>query len=159
DLSRVWIEADVYEADLVLVAQGMPATVTLPYAPDRRYTGAVDFIYPYLDAQSRTVRVRVTIGNSDGFLRPEMYAEVALEADLGQRLVVPVEAVVFSGERRVVFEDLGEGRLAPRYVGTGQKHGELIEIVEGLEAGTRIVASGTFLVASESRLQSGLDQW
>jgi Cu(I)/Ag(I) efflux system membrane fusion protein len=88
-----------------------------------------------------------------------MYAEVMLYADLGERLVVPIEAVIFSGERRVVFEDLGDGLLAPRYIQTGFRAGEQIEVIDGLEAGARVVISGTFLIASESRLRSGLDQW
>jgi Cu(I)/Ag(I) efflux system membrane fusion protein len=159
DLSQVWVEAEIYEADLGIVAIGMPVVVTLPYMPDYRFDGAVDYVYPFLDAQSRTVRIRVVIDNPGGLLKPDMYAEAVLAADLGERLAVPVDAVIFAGERRVVFEDLGGGRLAPRYVRTGFRAGELIEVVEGLEAGDRIVTSGTFLIASESRLQSGLDQW
>jgi len=159
DLSRVWIEAEVYEADLSLVTPGMLATISFPYLRDVEIEGVVDYVYPYLDEQSRTARVRVVLDNPDGLLKPEMYAEVALDAELGERLVVPVESVIFAGARRVVFEDLGNGRLAPRVIRTGFRAGELIEVVEGLEAGARVVASGTFLVASESRLQSGLEQW
>lgn len=159
DLSRIWVEADVYEADLGLVAAGMPAIVTLPYLPAQRFEGVVDYIYPFLDNQSRTARIRVVLDNPAGALKPDMYAEVSLEADLGERLAVPVESVIFAGERRVVFEDLGGGRLTPRIVRTGFRSGELIELVEGLDEGDRIVTSGTFLIASESRLQSGLDQW
>ena len=99
------------------------------------------------------------LDNSDGLLKPDMYTEVALNADLGERLVIPVEAVIFAGERRVVFEDLGGGRLAPRYIRTGFRTGDVIEVIDGLEAGARIVTSGTFLIASESRLRSGLEQW
>ncbi len=159
DLSRVWVEAQVYEADLDIVAAGMPAIVTLPYLPNQRFESTVGYVYPFLDGESRTTRIRVELDNSDGLLKPDMYAEVLLSADLGERLVVPVEAVIFAGERRVVFEDLGGGLLAPRYVQTGSRTGEQIEIVDGLAAGARIVTSGTFLIASESRLQSGLDQW
>jgi Cu(I)/Ag(I) efflux system membrane fusion protein len=159
DLTQVWLEADVYEADLGIVATGTPAVVTLPYLPAQRFEGAVDYIYPFLDGRSRTARIRIVLDNPDGRLKPDMYAEVSLEADLGARLAVPIEAVIFAGERRVVFEDLGGGRLAPRIVRTGFRSGELIELVEGLDEGDRIVTSGTFLIASESRLQSGLDQW
>jgi len=137
----------------------MSAVVTLPYLPTQRFDGVVDYVYPFLDGRSRTARIRVVLDNPDGQLKPDMYAEVALEADLGERLAVPVESVIFAGERRVVFEDLGGGRLAPRMVRTGFRSGELIELVDGLDAGDRIVTSGTFLIASESRLQSGLDQW
>ncbi len=119
----------------------------------------MDYIYPFLDGESRTARIRVGLDNPDGLLKPDMYAEVVLNADLGERLVVPIDAVIFAGERRVVFEDLGEGRLAPRYIQTGFKTADQIEVVDGLEAGAQVVISGTFLIASESRLRSGLDQW
>jgi Cu(I)/Ag(I) efflux system membrane fusion protein len=88
-----------------------------------------------------------------------MYAEVKLKADLGERLTVPEEAVIISGETRVVFEDLGGGRLAPRIVQTGQRADGRIEILSGLELGDRVVTSGNFLIASESRLKAGIKQW
>ena len=159
DLSHVWVEAEIYEADLGIVTLGMAATVTLPYLPTQSFEGTVDYVYPFLDEESRTTRVRVELDNSDALLRPDMYADVTLDIDLGARLVVPVEAVIFAGERRVVFEDLGGGLLAPRYVQTGFRSDGQIEIVDGLEIGARVVTSGTFLIAAESRLQSGLDQW
>jgi Cu(I)/Ag(I) efflux system membrane fusion protein len=159
DLSHVWVEAEIYEADLGIVTPGMAVVVTLPYLQNQQFEGSVDYIYPFLDGESRTVRIRVELDNPDGLLKPDMYAEVVLNADLGERLVVPIEAVIFSGERRIVFEDLGGGRLAPRYIQTGFKTSDQIEVVAGLEAGAQVVISGTFLIASESRLRSGLDQW
>ena len=159
DLSQVWVEADVYEGELPLVAEGMPVTVTLPYLPGEQFEGQVDYIYPYLDDVSRTGRVRLSVANPEGRLKPNMYAEVKLKADLGQRVAVPEEAVIIAGELRVVFEDLGEGRLAPRKVQTGQRAGGYIEIIEGVEAGDRVVTSGNFLIASESRLKGGMEQW
>lgn len=159
DLSRVWVEADVYESELALVQPGMPVTVVLPYLPGRTFKGTVDYLYPYLEGQSRTGRIRVVLDNPGGVLKPDMYAEVKLEADLGQRLTVPEEAVIIAGETRVVFEDLGGGRLAPRIVQTGQRAGGRIEILSGLEAGDQVVTSGNFLIASESRLKAGIKQW
>ena len=159
DLSRVWVEAQIYEADLATITSGMPVTVTLPYLPGEHFDGRIDYIYPYLDEASRTVRIRVPLENPDGVLKPGMYAEVVLDVNLGERLVVPVEAVIFAGESRIVFEDLGDGLLAPRRIQTGLQNTDYIEVLEGLEAGARIVTSGTFLIASESRLSSGLDQW
>lgn len=159
DLSQVWVEADIYEGELPLVAPGMPVTITLPYLPGEQFEGRVDYIYPYLDGASRTGRVRLTIANPDGVLKPNMYAQVNLKAMLGERLVVPEEAVIIAGEVRVVFEDLGGGRLAPRKVKTGQSAGGFIEIIEGIEAGDRVVTSGNFLIASESRLKAGMEQW
>ncbi|MBP53062.1 efflux RND transporter periplasmic adaptor subunit [Spongiibacter tropicus] len=159
DLSQVWVEADIYEGELPLVTAGMPVTVTLPYLPGEQFEGRIDYIYPYLDSASRTGRVRLTVANPEGRLKPGMYAEVKLKADLGRRVAVPEEAVIIAGELRVVFEDLGEGRLAPRKVQTGQRAGGFIEIIEGIEAGDRVVTSGNFLIASESRLKAGMEQW
>ena len=159
DLSRVWVEAQVYEADLAMVAVGNPAVVTLPYLPEQTFNGVIEYIYPFLDEVARTTRVRLSLDNSADTLKPDMYADVTLQFDLGQRLLVPVDAVIFAGESRVVFEDLGEGRLAPRRIQTGLRNAEYIEVLGGLDEGARVVTSGTFLIASESRLASGLDQW
>ncbi|WP_022947083.1 efflux RND transporter periplasmic adaptor subunit [Methylohalobius crimeensis] len=159
DLSRVWVEANVYESELPLVQPGMSATVRLPYLPGQSFEGAVDYVYPYLEGQSRTGRIRIVLANPDGVLKPDMYAEVKLEADLGKRLTVPEEAVIIAGDTRVVFEDLGGGRLSPRRVETGQRAGGRIEILSGLDPGDRVVTSGNFLIASESRLKAGIEQW
>jgi Cu(I)/Ag(I) efflux system membrane fusion protein len=159
DLSQVWVEADIYEAELPLVQEGMAASITLPYLPGQRFAGTVDFVYPTLDGATRTGRVRLTLPNQNGMLKPEMYAEVTLKADLGERLVVPRESIIIAGKNHFVFEDLGGGRLAPRRVITGQRAGGVVEILEGIEAGDRVVTSGNFLIASESRLKAGLEQW
>jgi len=159
DLSRVWIEAEVYEADLPLVQPGMDASVTLPYLPETVLTGRVEYVYPYLEGKTRTARLRVSFPNATGVLKPDMYAEVKLIASLGERLAVPEEAVLIAGEQRFVFEDLGNGQLAPRRVKTGYRADGLVEIREGLDAEDRVVTSGNFLIASESRLKAGLEQW
>jgi len=94
-----------------------------------------------------------------GELRPDMYAEVALHADRGERLVVPQSAVLFAGERRLVFLDLGGGRLRPQTVEVGMKSGDDLEVLSGLSEGDVVVTSGTFVVAAESRLKSATGQW
>ena len=159
DLSQVWVEAEVYEGEVPLVEEGMPAVITLPYLPGKTYKAKVDYVYPYLQGMTRTGRVRLTLNNTDGVLKPDMYAEVKLKADLGLRLVVPEEAVVFAGESRVVFEDLGSGRLGPRKIRTGLRNEGYIEVLEGLEPGDKVVTSGNFLIASETRLKAGIEQW
>lgn len=159
DLSQVWIEADVYESELDLIKPGMAAEVILPYLPGRTYQGKVDYIYPYLTGATRTGRIRLTIENKDGALKPDMYAEVRLKTDLGERFSVPEEAVLFAGDSRVVFVDLGEGKLKPKTIKTGVRTKDYIEVLKGLEPGDRIVTSGNFLIAAESRLKSGIEQW
>lgn len=159
DLRDVWIEAEVYEADLDLIREGMNATITLPYLPDRTFTAVVDYIYPYLDKASRTARLRLTLDNADGALKPDMYAEVTLRAKIGHRLAVPEDAVLIAGESRVVFVDLGGGHLKPVRIKTGQYAGGMIEVTEGLNLGDVIVTSGNFLIAAETKLKTGIDQW
>jgi Cu(I)/Ag(I) efflux system membrane fusion protein len=158
-LDRVWVEAEVYEAELPLVSEGQRATVTLPYLPGRGFEGRVAWIYPSLSGETRTAKLRIELANPEHELRPMMFANVRLHVDRGERLVVPLSAVLFAGERSFVFLDLGEGRFRPQRVEVGLRGGEEVEILSGLEAGARIVTSGTFLIASESRLRAALEQW
>lgn len=159
DLSQVWVEAQVYEADLELVEPGIPAVIRLPYLPGREYEAVVDDVYPYLDPATRTGRLRLTLDNADGALKPDMYADVSLRASLGERLTVAEEAVIIAGESRVVFVDLGQGRLRPTRIETGRRAQGLVEVLAGLDAGDRVVTSGNFLLAAETRLRTGLTQW
>jgi len=164
DLSRVWVEAQIYDYELPLIKTGMRARVVLPELQGREYPATVDFIYPFVDGDTRTTRLRVSLDNSaktgaDGFLRPNMYAHIYLDIDLGQRLLVPESAVLYSGQSRVVFLDLGDGKLAPRKIKTGQRNRQWIEVLEGLSEGDKVVTSGNFLVASESKLKAGAASW
>jgi Cu(I)/Ag(I) efflux system membrane fusion protein len=160
DLSRVWIEAEVFEADLELVHVGMTATVTLPYLPEHgSYPATVEYVYPYLKGDSRTGRIRMSLDNPTGELKPDMYTEVSLEVDLGHRLSVPEEAIIVAGKSRVVFVDLGGGRLKPVWIKTGRRAQGFIEVLEGLSPGDTVVTSGNFLIAAETRLKTGIDQW
>ncbi len=159
DLSTVWVEAEVYESDLPLLAVGQAATVTLPYLPGRSFPARIAFVYPYLTGETRTGKVRVELPNPQRELKPEMYAEVAFEKELGERLAVPEEAILYAGDRRYVFLDLGEGRLRPQLVEVGQRTGELVEVVGGLSEGDLVVTSGNFLVAAEARLKVDLERW
>ena len=158
-LDRVWVEAEVYESELALLAAGDPATVTLPYLPGRSFGGRIAFIYPWLDGATRTGRVRIELGNPGLVLKPEMYAEVAFECALGDRLAVPEEAILYAGDGRYVFLDLGQGRLRPQAVTLGQRAGEWVEILDGLASGDVVVTSGNFLIAAEARLKLALDHW
>ncbi len=160
DLSTVWIDAEVYEADLPLIDKGMTAEVSLPYGPDQQYRANVDYIYPYLEGKTRTARIRLVLDNPDGALKPDMYAEVKLQANLGRRLMVPEGAVLVAGESRVVFKDMGEdGKLKPVRVKTGQRVDGWVEINQGLEPGDDVITSGNFLIAAEAKLKTGIEQW
>ena len=158
-LDRVWVIADVYEQDLPHVRAGQAVTVTLPYLPGSSFKGQVDHVYPYLAGGTRTGKVRVELGNPDGALRPDMFANVEIDVDLGEQLAVPAGAVIYTGPRRIVFVDLGEGRLRPQEIEIGARSGEWYPVRAGLREGDRVVTSGNFLVAAESRIRSAAEYW
>ncbi len=158
DLSALWIQAEIYESELPWVKEGQQATITLPYFPGESFTGVLDYIYPILETKSRTIKVRLVVPNPDLRLKPGMYANVTIHANpVKNAIAVPQEAVLFSGERTLVFMSLGNGRFAPRDVTVGIESGDnYYEIREGLKAGEAVVLSGQFLLDSESRLQEGI---
>jgi Cu(I)/Ag(I) efflux system membrane fusion protein len=158
-LDRVWVEADVPESELGLVRVGQPARVTLPNLAGRELAGKVSFLYPYLDDEARTGTVRIELPNPGLELKPAMFADVTLEVDRGEALMVPESAVLYAGPRRLVFLDLGAGRLKPQTIEMGVASGDWIEVRSGVSEGDQVVTSGTFLVAAESRLKSGVEQW
>ncbi|WP_367113479.1 efflux RND transporter periplasmic adaptor subunit [Zhongshania sp.] len=160
DLSTVWVEAEVYEADLSLLEKGMSATVNMRNLSEREYPAKIDYIYPSVNPLTRTTRIRLVLDNSDGELRPDMYAQVHFNKELGKRLWVPEEGVMIAGETRVVFVDLGsEGKIKPVLVNTGQRTKGWIEITEGLSGGEQVITSGNFLIAAEAKLKTGIAQW
>jgi Cu(I)/Ag(I) efflux system membrane fusion protein len=159
DLSRVWGIADVYEPELPQVKVGMPAELTLGTYPGRTFLGRVAFIDPQVDPKSRTVKVRVELPNPKGELKPEMFGEMLLKSQTRWGLVVPIDAVLDSGARKIVFVALGDGRFEPREVETGSNLGESVEIRSGLKLGEAVVTRANFLVDSESRLRAALDQF
>ncbi len=158
-LTKVWIEAQVYEGDLADVLPGQSAKVTLDYLPGRSYEAKVAFVYPYLDPQTRTGEVRLELANKDLDLRPGMYASVTLGADLGPRVQVPSAAVVYTGPRRLVFVDEGQGRFRPQDIAVGTVSNGMYEVLSGLEPGDRVATSGVFLIAAEARISTASTYW
>ncbi len=152
DLSSIWVEADIFESDVGLIREGMPAEVTIAAMPGRTRTGRVQYVYPMLEDRTRSMRARVQLSNSDGALKPGMYATVRFTADLGETLTVPGTAVLQTGERAVVFVDMGGGSLMPHEVVLGIRGDRRVQILSGLEAGQRVVTSAQFLLDSESNL-------
>ncbi|PYP39977.1 MAG: efflux RND transporter periplasmic adaptor subunit [Gemmatimonadetes bacterium] len=158
-LDPAWVLASVYQVDLPLLRVGMAASLTNPYLDERSRHGRVSFISPALQAETRTGQVRVEVPNPRGDLKPGMFVNVELEVALGKRLAVPESAVLPTGERRVVFVDVGNGRLAPREVQLGARAGDYFEVLSGLKPGEVVVTSGNFLVAAESKLKSAAQKW
>jgi Cu(I)/Ag(I) efflux system membrane fusion protein len=156
DLGRLWAVAEVYEPELSRVKAGMRADLTLGAFPGKVFTGTVTFIDPQVDPKTRTIRVRVELPNPGGLLKPEMYGEMVLRSANRKALVAPLDAVLDSGGRKLVFVALGEGRFEPREVRTGQALGDKVEILSGLESGEQVVTRANFLVDSESRLKAAL---
>jgi Cu(I)/Ag(I) efflux system membrane fusion protein len=159
DLSSVWIEGEVYESDLPWIKVGMQARIILPEQADQSYTATVTFIDPVLNPQTRSAVIRAELANADGFLRRDMFATMQLQVDLGERLVVPEQAVIYSGDQRIVFIDKGDGRLLPKKIKTGVRNKDMLEVLDGLVLGDKIISSGNFLIAAESKLKAGLAQW
>jgi multidrug efflux pump subunit AcrA (membrane-fusion protein) len=152
DLGEVWVEAELREADAALVEQGDAATVELSALPGRPIRGRIEYAYPTLQAEARSLKVRVAVPNGDRRLKPGMYATVRIAAPARQALTVPLPAVLNTGERRLVFVDLGGGRIAPQEVEVGRAGAVYIEILAGLEPGQRVVTSAQYLLDSESNL-------
>jgi RND family efflux transporter MFP subunit len=157
DYSVVWANADVYEPDLPFVKIGMPVELTVPYYPDKAFRGDVSFISPTLDPETRTVKVRMNIPNPNLLLKPEMYADARLSYELGERLAVPVGAVMFSGDRVYAFRDGGDGRLVPVLLKLGVRSDGYFEVLSGLNEGDRVVTSANFLVDSESSMKAAIE--
>ncbi|TAN52529.1 MAG: efflux RND transporter periplasmic adaptor subunit [Methylococcaceae bacterium] len=156
DLSQVWLIAQVYEQEIGLIAPGQTALVTLDAYPGRAFQGEVDFIYPALDAATRTVKVRLQLANPDGLLKPMMYAQVELAAQPRQALAIPLAAVLDSGRRSVVLVARGDGRYEPRPVRLGLKGEEAVEVLQGLTEGEAVVVGAQFLIDAESNLKGAL---
>jgi Cu(I)/Ag(I) efflux system membrane fusion protein/cobalt-zinc-cadmium efflux system membrane fusion protein len=160
DLSLVWVDVDIYEYELPYVRKGMPARMELSYIPGERFHGEVLYIYPYLSKETRTVRLRLAFPNPDLRLKPDMYANIRLEAELsGPSLVIPQEAVIDTGVRQVVFVSQGQGRFEPREVKIGvEVNGHQYQVLKGLDAGEEIVISAQFMLDSESRLREAVQK-
>ncbi|MGH7820023.1 MAG: efflux RND transporter periplasmic adaptor subunit, partial [Candidatus Binatia bacterium] len=158
-MDRLWVIADVFESDLPHVQVGQEAKIRLPSVPGHEFEGTIDYIYPYLQDTTRTARARIELANPDLVLRPEMYAAVTILVDAGERLLVPKDAVLYTGPRRLVFVDVGEGRLRPQEIEVGRSDDDHYEVVDGLKVGDRVVTSGNFLVAAESRIRSAERFW
>ena len=156
DLSRVWVMADVYEADLSSVRLGMAATIETASAPGQKMRGPVTFISPTVEAATRTTKVRVETLNPGGQLKPDMFADVTLDVDLGSALVVPESAIIDAGARKLAFVDLGEGRYEPREVTLGARADAGFVVLSGLAAGEKVVVAANFLIDSESSLRAAV---
>jgi Cu(I)/Ag(I) efflux system membrane fusion protein/cobalt-zinc-cadmium efflux system membrane fusion protein len=155
DLSTVWVDVDIYEYELPWVEKGMPAEMELTYIPGKHFKGRVLFIYPYLNPKTRTATLRLEFPNPKGLLKPAMYSNVYLKSEIEEKsLLIPQEAVIDSGVRKVVFVSRGNGKFEPREVELGlEVNDDRYQILNGLSEGEEIVVSAQFMLDSESRLR------
>lgn len=155
DLSVIWVEGEVFERDLPGVRVGQVVTTHVHGASGAGLTGRIAYVYPTLNPETRTVRVRVSLPNPGGHLKPGMYATLTIEGTgPASAVTVPRSALLSTGERNLVFVRREDGRLEPRLVTPGRIGEDRIEILSGLAAGEIVVASATFLVDAESNLST-----
>ncbi|MCB9557990.1 MAG: efflux RND transporter periplasmic adaptor subunit [Deltaproteobacteria bacterium] len=159
-LSAIWVHAQVYEFDAPWVRVGQPATMELSYQRGRLYTGKVSYIYPTIDRKTRTLTVRLEFVNPNLQLKPGMFTTVRIETQRRENvLTVPTEAILYSGERLLVFVTKGLGKYQPREIVTGLASDDhTTEVISGLQEGEQVVTSGQFLLDSESQLQEALQK-
>ena len=160
DLSRVWVEAHIFEYEQSLVHKGQEVEMTLSYSPGKIYKGKISYIYPYLQRKTRDVVVRIDVQNQNEELKPDMFTKISIETG-GNRvgLSIPSEAVIDSGVRKIVFVAKGNGRFTPRKIQTGVHFGNgRVEILTGLSENDRVVVSGQFLLDSESTLKEAIQK-
>jgi len=153
DLSSLWIIADIYEYELPFVKVGQEARLILSYVADKELMSKIDYIYPILSEDTRTAKVRLTLPNPGGQLKPQMFANVEIAVDLGSRLTIPESAVIDSGEIQVVYVDLGDGAFEPREVQVGLHVDGYVEILKGLKEGEIVSTAANFLIDSEAQLR------
>jgi len=156
DLSVVWLYADIYEYELPFIRLGQQASIQLTYLPGETFTGKAAYIYPALNPETRTAKVRFEFPNPHERLKPEMYANVEIKVHLGQKLTVPEGAIIDTGLRQLAIVDKGSGYFEPREVKVGSKVEGYYEVIKGLKAGERVVTSANFLIDSESKLKEAV---
>jgi len=153
DLSKVWVYADIYEYELPWVKVGDPVEMQLAGVPGRIFNGHLAFIYPYAEAKTRTIKVRLVFDNAELLLKPELFAEVTIYAGKQvDAVVIPAEAVIRSGAKNQVFVVRGSGKFEPRLITTGLSSNSEIAVLDGLKEGEEVVTSAQFLIDSESKL-------
>jgi len=154
DLTHVWVIVDLYEDDLPWVRQGDEVAMRVTGVPGRIFKGTVNYIYPYLEAKTRTIKLRLEFNNHDLVLKPEMFANVTISASKQfNAVVIPSEAIVRSGQHEQVFVQRDMGKFEPRQVTIGVTADGMVQIINGLTEGERVVTSGQFMIDSESKLK------
>lgn len=161
DLSKIWVYADIFEYELPWVKVGQKVRMTLSYYPGKQFIGKVAYIYPFLEAKTRTVKVRIEFDNRNLELKPDMYANIEIDSVVSESdIAIPSEALIRSGERNLVLISMDGGKFRPQNVTIGVKTGDgYYQIIEGLQEGDKVVTSSQFLIDSESRLKAAIEKF
>ncbi len=153
DLSRVWIELELYENEFPNIRIGQEVAIRSQSSPESEFTGRIAFLYPFLDPKTRTLKARVEMANPGMKLKPEMFVNAIIKIPLQSTLVVPLTAVIDTGKRQVVWVERSPGVFESRNVEIGQRNSEKVQILSGIETGERVAVSGAYLIDSESQLK------
>jgi membrane fusion protein, copper/silver efflux system len=152
----LWVDLAVYEMDARSLRIGAPVAVSVDALPGRTYEGRITFIHPTVDEKTRTLTARAEVLNTDGTLRPGMYATAVIRPAMARALTVPTEAVLPTGTQNLVFVNRGDGQFTPRPVQIGIRGDSVVEVVRGLKSGDEVIASATYLLDSESNLGAAM---
>jgi len=150
----VWVYAQVYEYEIQMVKPGQRVELTATAYPGRKFHGVVKSLDPILSAETRSLRARIEVPNPEGLLTLQMYVDANILANIGRKLALPESALVDTGTRKIVFIDLGNGRLEPREVQVGRQAEGYYEVLSGVKEGEKVVTSANFLIDSESKLKA-----
>ena len=156
DLSRLWIIVTLYEYDLAVISEGDEAVISLPYDPEKSFTGKISYIYPEIEEETRTAKARIEIDNQEQRFKPGMFANVEMKKNLGESVIVPDDAVLDTGTRSIVFVKTDISHFEPREVKVGPRVEDNIIILSGLDGGEDIVVSAHFLIDAESKFQAAI---
>lgn len=160
DLSSVWVIANVFEQDIGLIKTGAKALIKINAYPDKPFEGVITYIYPTLEAETRTIPVRIELPNPGALLKPGMFAQVELPvSNHGAVVTVPISAVIDSGVRQIVLVEAKEGRYEPREVKLGARSDNHVEIIQGVKEGEAVVVKANFLIDAESNLKAAFDSF
>lgn len=156
DFSAVWLEAQVDEADISDVKLNQSVKIIVDSYPNKTFTGRVDYIYPFMDSTTRTLKVRIILQNQNMMFKPDMYAKVLIKSHPEKLVTIPASAVFYTGKNTYVWEEDKPGLFKMKHIKTGKSYENLIEVYEGLKPSDKVAVSGGFLIDSEAQLNSGL---
>lgn len=158
DFSHLWVVVTFYEYDVSAVSVGDEAEISLPYDPETIFKGKINYIFPAIEAETRTAKVRIEVDSMNQKLKPSMFVDVELKKDMGISLVIPEDAVIDTGARKIVFVKTGSSSFDPREVTVGPRIGKKVIILSGIMEGEEVVTSAHFLIDADSKFRAALQK-